>query len=85
MGYWSDGAKETLKSYRISKINPEDHLESFYRLLRPYYMSGKRLFVHAGFNRSSPINDQPDKSIFWWDRQLITDAQNFIQIEVLLN
>ena len=75
MGYWSDGAKETLKSYRKSKINPEDHLESFYRLLLPYYVRNKRLFVHAGFNRSSPINDQPDKSIFWWDRQLITDAE----------
>ena len=35
----------------------------------------KKLFVHAGFNRSSPINDQPDKSIFWFDRQLITDAK----------
>jgi serine/threonine protein phosphatase 1 len=75
MGYWSDGAKETLKSYRKANINPENHLESFYRLLLPFYVMDKKLFVHAGFNRSSPINDQPDKSIFWFDRQLITDAK----------
>jgi serine/threonine protein phosphatase 1 len=75
MGYWKEGAKETLKSYRKAKINPEDHLESFYRLLLPFFVDDKKLFVHAGFNRSSPIHDQPDKSTFWWDRQLITDAE----------
>jgi len=74
LGYWSDGAKETFKSYRKAKINPDDHLESFYRLLLPYYVNHKRLFVHAGFNPSYPINDQPDKSIYWWDRTLITEA-----------
>lgn len=75
--YWNEGAKEALLSYRKRKINPEDHLESFYRLLLPFYVMHKKLFVHAGFNRSSPINDQPDKNIFWYDRQLITDAHKF--------
>ena len=77
LGYWNEGAKEAFLSYRKRKINPENHLESFYRLLLPFYVMDKKLFVHAGFNRSIPIYDQPDKSIFWFDRQLITDAHKF--------
>ena len=77
MGYWSEGGKEALNSYQKAKMNPEEHLESFYRLLLPFYVTDQKLFIHAGFNRSSPINDQPDKNIFWFDRQLITDAHKF--------
>lgn len=74
LGFWDYGAKSTLRSYRKAQINPESHLESFYRLLMPYYVIDKRLFIHAGFNRNYLVTAQPDEEIFWWDRELINEA-----------
>lgn len=75
LGFWDEGAKATLKSYRSADINPEDHLESFYHLLKPYHVLDNKLFVHAGIERELSIHNQQDAEIFWWDRELVHEAE----------
>jgi serine/threonine protein phosphatase 1 len=75
LGFWDEGAKATLKSYRSADINPEDHLETFYRFLKPYHVQDNKLFVHAGIERELSVHAQPDDEIFWWDRELIHEAE----------
>jgi len=74
---WNQGAKETYKSYVAAGKDPSVHFK-FYEMLEPYYIleldREKHLFVHGGYNRHELIEDQKNKNIFWWDRDLLAAA-----------
>lgn len=77
---WDQGAKETYESYIKAGVQPEVHL-SFYKKLLPYYIldnnKDRRLFIHGGYNRHLPIEQQKNNDIFWWDRDLIMSAYSY--------
>lgn len=61
----------------IIKTNdiPDSHIKFFENQL-PYYLDDKnRLFVHGGFNRHYPLEEQGD--ILWWDRDLWSQALSY--------
>jgi serine/threonine protein phosphatase 1 len=71
----SDGF-EGMKMHDIT-LKPQDiplsHREFFKNQL-PYYLDDdNNLFIHGGFNRHFHLDDQ-DESIFWWDRDLWSQA-----------
>lgn len=54
---------------------PDKHINFFANQL-PYYLDDKnRLFVHGGFNRHFPLEEQGD--ILWWDRDLWSQALTY--------
>lgn len=61
-------------------IKPKDIPESHVELLEsqvPYYQDkDNNLFVHGGFNRHTPIEEQ-DEFVFYWDRDLWSQALSF--------
>ena len=62
------GYRETLQPSMI----PEKHV-AFFKNQLPYYVDeNNNLFVHGGFNRHYPIENQED--ILWWDRDLWSQA-----------
>lgn len=68
---WLDqGGKATMASY--GKTVPSSHVE-FLKTARLYYALHNKLFVHAGFDVSIPIQDQ-DAEILLWDRKLAAQA-----------
>lgn len=77
---WGQGARETYNSYINAEVTPEVHYD-FYKMLEPYYIleleGEKHLFVHGGYNRHDLIENQKNKSVFWWDRDLIMAASSF--------
>lgn len=61
-------------SIKISDI-PEQH-KLFFANQLPYYIDAQnRLFVHGGFNRHYPIEEQEE--ILWWDRDLWSQALSY--------
>lgn len=61
-------------SIRTNDI-PDRHINFFENQL-PYYLDDENnLFVHGGFNRHCPIEEQGD--ILWWDRDLWSQALSF--------
>lgn len=55
---------------------PDSHIEFFKNQL-PYYKDEQNnLFIHGGFNRHFFLDDQ-DESMFWWDRDLWSQALSF--------
>ena len=55
---------------------PDKHIKFFENQL-PYYIDGNNnLFIHGGFNRHYSLQDQ-DEDIFWWDRDLWSQALSF--------
>lgn len=60
------GGSATKKSYENGI--PEKHIELLNTSLQ-YYLSDNRLFVHAGFDPSSPLKNQ-SITTFLWDRTL---------------
>ena len=57
---------------------PENHIKFFKNQLHYYLDNKNRLFVHGGFNRHYPLEDQGD--ILWWDRDLWSQALSYGQI-----
>lgn len=55
---------------------PDQHINFFANQL-PYYEDNERsmLFVHGGFNRHYPLNEQGD--VLWWDRDLWSQALSY--------
>lgn len=54
---------------------PDRHI-SFFKNQLPYYLDdNNNLFVHGGFNRHYPLEEQGD--ILWWDRDLWSQALSF--------
>jgi len=74
---WNQGARETYMSYEKVGKEPSIHYD-FYKILEPYYVleinNEKHLFVHGGYNRHQKIEEQKNKSVFWWDRDLLSAA-----------
>lgn len=59
-------------------VLPDRHIEFFKNQL-PYYLDEQnRLFVHGGFNRHYPLEEQGD--ILWWDRDLWSQALSYGKI-----
>jgi len=77
---WGQGARETYQSYINAGVSPEVHLP-FYKMLEPYYVleldGEKHLFVHGGYNRHELLEDQKNKDVFLWDRDLIMAANSY--------
>jgi serine/threonine protein phosphatase 1 len=73
---WRWGAVQTYKSYLDAGVNPEVHFD-FFKQQKVYYVdSKKRYFVHGGFNRHHPIEEQPSL-IYIWDRDLWSSALSY--------
>lgn len=67
-------------SIKIEDI-PKSHIEFFKNQL-PYYLDNdNNLFVHGGFNRHYPLEEQGD--ILWWDRDLWSQALSYGQISAV--
>jgi serine/threonine protein phosphatase 1 len=64
------GGKATVKSYE--KGVPPEHIKLLADSL-PYYLSENRLFVHAGIDPKTPIENQ-SLDTFLWDRTLARTA-----------
>ena len=54
---------------------PFKHIEFFENQLSYYLDDEHRLFVHGGFNRHCPLEEQGD--ILWWDRDLWSQALSY--------
>lgn len=74
---WRQGAKETYESYLKYGINPEIHLDFFVNQIKYYIDDERRYFVHGGFNRHYPIDQQPEPSVYTWDRDLWSMALSY--------
>lgn len=87
----SQGGAASVKSYKNhcapktepdywNQVNldvPADHVGFFHNQL-PWYMDKDlNIFVHGGFNRHHFLVDQPDKYVFWWDRDLWHTALSY--------
>jgi len=54
------------------------HLTEYYQNLLPYYKDKEnRVFVHAGFDFSLPIEKTIDKEKYLWDRELFKSAVHY--------
>lgn len=68
------GGKHFVCSLKPKNI-PQSHKDFFANQKEYYLDSENRLFVHGGFNRHYPIEDQGD--ILWWDRDLWSQALTY--------
>jgi serine/threonine protein phosphatase 1 len=78
---WSQGARETYKSYINAGVTPEAHFE-FWEWMSSYATTTingeKHLFVHGGYNRHKLLEEQKnDINYFLWDRDLIMAAKSY--------
>lgn len=60
---------------------PENHKEFFSKQINYYIDDEKRCFVHGGFNRHCPINQQNPPYIYYWDRDLWLSALSYKAME----
>jgi len=71
------GINHTIKTNDV----PDKHIKFFENQL-PYYLdNNNNLFVHGGFNRHFPLEEQGD--ILWWDRDLWSQALSYGQISAI--
>lgn len=68
--WYSQGGKATIDSYQGSI--PTDHIMLLSEA-RLHYLHGNKLFVHAGIDPQTPLEEQ-DERTFLWDRTLATRA-----------
>ena len=70
------GGSATLASYVDKPELVEPHLR-FLNAIPYYHLDDQnRLFLHAGFRTKLPLDDQPDLSIFIWDRTFWQNVSN---------
>lgn len=74
---WRQGAKQTYQSYLDHSINPEVHFDFFNNQVKYYIDDKRRYFVHGGFNRHHFINEQPDETVYTWDRDMWASALSY--------
>ena len=67
----SQGGDLTVLSYGGGRV-PAEHID-FIKRGRTYFEEAGRLFVHAGFDPLTPIDQQPEE-ILIWDRGLVRAA-----------
>jgi len=78
----NQGGRATIDSYnRIweagGEFKPESHRE-FFKKQHLYYVDDKnRCFVHGGFNRHYGIKNQANSYIYYWDRDLFSQALSY--------
>lgn len=82
---WSQGARETYKSYIEAGVTPDIHLE-FWEWMSSYVTitinDEKHLFVHGGYDRHKLLEDQKNNhDYFIWDRDLIMAAHSYEKME----
>lgn len=65
------GGKHFVVSLKPNHV-PYNHRQFFINQVNYYLDSQNRLFVHGGFNRHYPLEEQGD--ILWWDRDLWSQA-----------
>ena len=66
MEFWlSHGGNSTLASYggRVQNI-PQHHLSFLQHCVR-FFESDQHFFVHANYDPSTPLSEQPDELLFW--------------------
>ena len=74
------GGKHYVETIKTNDI-PDSHIQFFENQL-PYYLDDdNRLFVHGGFNRHYPLEEQGD--ILWWDRDLWSQALSYGNITAM--
>jgi serine/threonine protein phosphatase 1 len=74
------GGEHFMESIKTNDI-PDKHIQFFENQL-PYYIDNdNNLFVHGGFNRHFPIEEQGD--ILWWDRDLWSQALSYSNISAV--
>ena len=74
---WKQGAMQTYQSYLDHGVNPEIHLDFFKQQVKYYVDEKNRYFVHGGFNRHYPIDQQLDDTVYTWDRDLWNCALSY--------
>lgn len=69
------GSRETIEKWLTLTPEEQLHYSYFFNVLQaPYYVDKqKRCFVHGGFNRHIPLEEQPEY-VFYWDRDLFASA-----------
>lgn len=59
------GGRETLESYGGSFKNmPPEHINFLFGLL-PYYETESAVFVHANYDATLPMREQPEELLYW--------------------
>lgn len=81
---WSQGAEATRQSYakNCNMDIPGTHQLFFHQQLKYFIDEDNNLFVHGGFNRHYPINDQVPDYIYWWDRDLWLQALSVKDLKI---
>ncbi len=74
---WKQGAQQTYLSYYNEGVNPEYHYDFFDKQVLFHIDDQRRYFVHGGFNRHHFIYEQPDNTVFTWDRDLWASALSY--------
>lgn len=81
---FQQGGEATRSSYNkhlgINNI-PYEHMQFFDKQHLYYVDDQNRLFVHAGFDKNYLINEQHDKSVFYWDRGLWMNAVAYCGVD----
>ncbi len=79
--WFQNGGHATYESYTKNsnfKEIRERHLIEYYSKLLPYYKDdANRVFVHAGFDLDSSIEQTTDPDKYFWDRQLFKSAIHY--------
>lgn len=69
--------KHTKASYQKHGGVPLSHI-AFFKQQLPYYKDeSSKLFVHGGFDRHLVLDEQTNKDIYWWDRELWNAALSY--------
>lgn len=68
------GGNHYAETIKVSDI-PQKHIQFFKNQLEYYLDDQNNLFVHGGFNRHYPLEEQGD--ILWWDRDLWSQALSY--------
>jgi serine/threonine protein phosphatase 1 len=73
----ANGGVATLRSYAVKSARdlPATHL-AWFRTLPSSYDDGLRLFVHAGIDPSSPLDQQDDCNLLWIRDRFLDDERD---------
>lgn len=75
--WYVQGGKNTLSAYRRRKELVDPHMQFLEQEARLYYRDEQdRIFVHGGFDHTHPVEDQPDHTLYFWDRSLVKLAMD---------
>mgnify|MGYP003571477197 CR=1 FL=1 len=79
INFWlMNGGSETVESYGNLLEMLELH-GCFFKTLKPYYLTNKYLFVHAGIRPDKPIKEQTEGDLLWIRDDFIDKKHNLKQ------